>query len=90
MNNPQNSIEPPMGFLSCENTSTGNFTIHKPLGDGGFSNVYLGSQFSEEGEENFFAIKVLKTEHLPNKNAFISFNIESIILSSLDHPNIIR
>ena len=90
MNNPQNSNEPPMGFLSSDNPSTGNFTIHRPLGDGGFSNVYLGSQFSEEGEENFFAIKVLKTEHLTNKNACVSFNIESIILSTLEHPNIIR
>src|SRR5436309_1060576 len=63
----------------------GNYTLIRPLGEGGFAEVYLGEHIHLGTQA---AIKLLHTQLAPDD--LESFRIEARTIARLEHPNIVR
>ncbi|HXX79540.1 MAG TPA: protein kinase, partial [Ktedonobacteraceae bacterium] len=63
----------------------GNYRLVRVLGQGGFSDVYLGEQVHLN---TFAAIKILRTQ-LAQDNVE-NFRMEARTLAHLNHPNIVQ
>lgn len=65
----------------------GRFRIIRSLGRGGMGEVYLGEQVSLARK---VALKVLKTDVSANPAAQERFKREALLLSTVDHPSVVR
>nr|XP_043626863.1 LEAF RUST 10 DISEASE-RESISTANCE LOCUS RECEPTOR-LIKE PROTEIN KINASE-like 1.5 [Erigeron canadensis] len=81
------SLLPPVYTFEELQISTNNFDPTRKIGDGGFGSVYTG-HFKDN---KVFAIKYLHKQN-PTSNSFStkSFCNEILILSSLNHPNLVK
>ncbi|CAH1417163.1 unnamed protein product [Lactuca virosa] len=81
------SLLPPVYTFEELQSSTNNFDPQRKIGDGGFGSVYVGHL----RENRIHAIKYLH-KHNPTSNSFStkSFCNEILILSSLNHPNLVK
>ncbi|KAI3731494.1 hypothetical protein L1987_62682 [Smallanthus sonchifolius] len=81
------TLLPPAFTFEELQSSTNNFDPVKKIGDGGFGSVYIGHL----QENKVFAIKYLHKQN-PTSNSFStkSFCNEILILSSLNHPNLVK
>ncbi|XP_058777235.1 LEAF RUST 10 DISEASE-RESISTANCE LOCUS RECEPTOR-LIKE PROTEIN KINASE-like 1.5 [Vicia villosa] len=82
------NLFPPVFTYDELNTSTNNFDPNRKLGDGGFGSVYLGKL--RDGK--LAAVKHLHRQNQNHTSAFSSksFCNEIIILSSINHPNLVK
>ncbi|KAI4328355.1 hypothetical protein L6164_020714 [Bauhinia variegata] len=84
------SLLPPVFTFEELQTSTNNFDPKRKIGDGGFGSVYLGQLF----DSRIVAVKYLHKHHSTAAagKAFStkSFCNEILILSSIDHPNLVK
>ena len=67
--------------------STPNFTIEKEVDHGDMATVYLAMQ---DMLNRHVALKVLLPDMMEDENLRKSFLSEGKIITSLDHPNIVR
>src|SRR5579884_1569643 len=63
----------------------GNYTILRPIGQGGFADVYLGQHVYLN---TYAAIKVLQSRM--TESDFLSFKTEAQTIANLTHPHIVR
>ncbi|WJX57005.1 non-specific serine/threonine protein kinase [Trifolium repens] len=80
------NLFPPVFTYDELNTSTNNFDPKRKIGDGGFGSVYLG---------NLRDGKLAAVKHLHRQNHTAAFSSKSfcneiLILSSIDHPNLVK
>jgi len=71
----------------------GHYKVLQPIGQGGFSDVYLAQDLRSDEEEQLVAIKILKSPQVsgPELNKWRKrFDQEATTLAKLDHPNIVR
>ncbi|XP_023541135.1 LEAF RUST 10 DISEASE-RESISTANCE LOCUS RECEPTOR-LIKE PROTEIN KINASE-like 1.5 [Cucurbita pepo subsp. pepo] len=84
-----NLLPPVFPYEELE-SSTNRFDPKRKLGDGGFGSVYLG----QLNDGRLVAVKYLHKHHAaaPSGRAFFtkSFCNEILILSSINHPNLVR
>ncbi|KAJ7943546.1 putative Kinase [Quillaja saponaria] len=84
------SLLPPVFTYEELEASTNNFDPKRKIGDGGFGSVYLGQLV----DGRIVAVKYLHKHHPPATagKAFSnkSFCNEILILSSINHPNLVR
>lgn len=87
-----NLLPPVFPYEELE-SSTNRFDPKRKLGDGGFGSVYLG----QLNDGRLVAVKYLHKQHAaaaaaPSGKAFFtkSFCNEILILSSINHPNLVR
>ncbi|XP_071707422.1 LEAF RUST 10 DISEASE-RESISTANCEUS RECEPTOR-LIKE PROTEIN KINASE-like 1.5 [Rutidosis leptorrhynchoides] len=81
------SLLPPVYTYEELEIATNNFDPTRKIGDGGFGSVYKG----QLKENKTYAIKYLHKQN-PTSNSFStkSFCNEILILSSLNHPNLVK
>ncbi|KVH97767.1 Concanavalin A-like lectin/glucanase, subgroup [Cynara cardunculus var. scolymus] len=81
------SLLPPVFTFDELQSSTNNFDPNRKIGDGGFGSVYVAHL---EGNRTY-AVKYLHKQN-PTSNSFStkSFCNEILILSSLNHPNLVK
>ncbi|CAL1352435.1 unnamed protein product [Linum trigynum] len=81
------SLLPPVFTYEELEASTNRFDPKRKIGDGGFGSVYLGQLF----DGRIVAVKYLHKQH-HHAAAFSakSFCNEILILSSINHPNLVR
>ncbi|KAF6159897.1 hypothetical protein GIB67_032981 [Kingdonia uniflora] len=80
------SLLPPVFSYEELESSTNQFDTRRKIGDGGFGTVYLGQLY----DGRIVAVKKL---HRPQSTAVAStkaFCNEILILSSIDHPNLVK
>ncbi|KAI3845356.1 hypothetical protein MKX03_020835 [Papaver bracteatum] len=75
-------LPPVFSFQELE-SSTNMFDSRRKIGDGGFGSVYLGELY----DGRIVAVKVL---HRNPSASMKSFCNEILILSSIDHPNLVK
>ncbi|PNY06349.1 putative serine threonine-protein kinase [Trifolium pratense] len=80
------NLFPPVFTYDELNISTNNFDPKRKIGDGGFGSVYLG---------NLRDGKIAAVKHLHRHNHTAAFSSKSfcneiLILSSIDHPNLVK
>ncbi|GAU49422.1 hypothetical protein TSUD_240050 [Trifolium subterraneum] len=80
------NLFPPVFTYDELNISTNNFDPKRKIGDGGFGSVYLG---------NLRDGKLAAVKHLHRQNHTAAFSSKSfcneiLILSSIDHPNLVK
>jgi serine/threonine protein kinase len=63
----------------------GNYTVLRPIGQGGFADVYLGQHIYLN---TYAAIKVLQSRM--SENDFADFKTEAQTIANLTHPHIVR
>lgn len=84
------SLLPPVFTYEELDTSTNRFDSKRKIGDGGFGSVYLGQLY----DGRIVAVKHLHQHHAAAAagRAFStkSFCNEILILSSIDHPNLVK
>lgn len=84
------SLLPPVFTYEELQSSTNNFDPKRKIGDGGFGSVFLGSLY----DGRIVAVKYLHKHHhaAAAGKAFStkSFCNEILILSSIDHPNLVK
>ncbi|CAN0925796.1 LEAF RUST 10 DISEASE-RESISTANCE LOCUS RECEPTOR-LIKE PROTEIN KINASE-like 1.5 [Linum grandiflorum] len=83
------SLLPPVFTYEELEASTNRFDPKRKIGDGGFGSVYLGQLF----DGRIAAVKYLHRQHHRDAAAAISaksFCNEILILSSIDHPNLVK
>ncbi|KAJ4711238.1 putative Kinase [Melia azedarach] len=82
------SLLPPVFTYEELEASTNKFDPKRKIGDGGFGSVYLGQLF----DGRIVAVKYLHSkQHHTNKSfSTKSFCNEILILSSIDHPNLVK
>ncbi|KAL5826527.1 hypothetical protein ACOSQ3_018377 [Xanthoceras sorbifolium] len=84
------SLLPPAFTYEELETSTNKFDQKRKIGDGGFGSVYLGQLF----DGRIVAVKYLHIQHhtVSSNKAFSnkSFCNEILILSSINHPNLVK
>ncbi|XP_057448354.1 LEAF RUST 10 DISEASE-RESISTANCE LOCUS RECEPTOR-LIKE PROTEIN KINASE-like 1.5 [Lotus japonicus] len=80
------SLLPPVFTYDELDTSTNHFDPKRKIGDGGFGSVYLGHLF----DGRLAAVKHLHRQHHPAAFSTKSFCNEILILSSIDHPNLVK
>ncbi|MFS8020654.1 putative protein kinase RLK-Pelle-WAK-LRK10L-1 family [Helianthus anomalus] len=82
------SLLPPVYTFEELQQATNNFDPVQKIGDGGFGSVFVGHF---EQENRVFAIKFLHKQN-PTSNSVStkSFCNEILILSSLNHPNLVK
>ncbi len=68
-------------------THIGPYTIHQPLGEGGFGTVYLAEQRTPVHRQ--VALKVLKPG-MDSRQVVARFEQERQVLALMDHPNIAK
>jgi cellulose synthase operon protein C len=66
----------------------GEYDVLAPISEGGMASVWLGR--SVERPERLVALKVIRPEHVRNKDFIAMFRDEARIASKLSHPNIIQ
>ncbi|KAL8249896.1 hypothetical protein R6Q59_006764 [Mikania micrantha] len=81
------SLLPPAFTFDELQSSTNNFDPDRKIGDGGFGSVYIGHL----QDNRVYAIKYLHKQN-PTSNSFStkSFCNEILILSSLNHPSLVK
>ena len=84
------SLLPPVFTYEELDTSTNRFDSKRKIGDGGFGSVYLGQLY----DGRIVAVKHLHQHH-PAAAAGRAFSTKSfcneiLILSSIDHPNLVK
>lgn len=84
------SLLPPVFTYEELESSTNHFDPKRKIGDGGFGSVYLGQLY----DGRIVAVKYLhKHNHTTSANRAFSnksFCNEILILSSIDHPNLVK
>lgn len=82
------SLLPPVFTYEELESSTNKFDPKRKIGDGGFGSVYLGQLF----DGRIVAVKYLHSKHHSCNKSFStkSFCNEILILSSIDHPNLVK
>jgi serine/threonine protein kinase len=65
-------------------TKLGDYEVLAPISEGGMASVWLG-----RSEERLVALKVIRPEHVRNKEFVAMFLDEARIASRLSHPNIV-
>lgn len=84
------SLLPPVFTYEELDSSTNHFDLKRKIGDGGFGSVYLGQLY----DSRIVAVKYLHKHHATAAagKAFStkSFCNEILILSSIDHPNLVK
>lgn len=84
-NNRSNSLLPPVFTYEELESSTNRFDPHRKIGDGGFGSVFVGKLY----DGRTVAVKYLHRhggKAVPTK----SFCNEIMILSSIEHPNLVK
>ena len=66
----------------------GEYEVLAPISEGGMASVWLGRSF--EHPERLVALKVIRAEHVRNKDFIAMFRDEARIATKLSHPNIIQ
>lgn len=82
------SLLPPVFTYEELDSSTNHFDPKRKIGDGGFGSVFLGQL--QDGR--IVAVKHLHKQHPTSSKAFSakSFCNEILILSSINHPNLVK
>ncbi|CAN1729148.1 LEAF RUST 10 DISEASE-RESISTANCE LOCUS RECEPTOR-LIKE PROTEIN KINASE-like 1.5, partial [Linum perenne] len=78
------TLLPPVFSYEELEASTNRFDPKRKIGDGGFGSVYLGQLF----DGRIAAVKYLHRQHAAISAK--SFCNENLILSSIDHPNLVK
>ncbi|GAB4839916.1 hypothetical protein Ancab_020626 [Ancistrocladus abbreviatus] len=83
-----NLLLPPVFTYEELETSTNRFDPKRKIGDGGFGSVYLGQLY----DGRIVAVKQLHHRHYGGKAFSMkkSFYNEILILSSINHPNLVK
>lgn len=68
----------------------GKYVMLKRLAAGGMGEIHLGGRLSEDGLEEFVAIKKLLAELTDDKSLITMFRDEARVVSQLVHPNIVQ
>ncbi|EEF42219.1 kinase, putative [Ricinus communis] len=80
------SLLPPVFTYDELEISTNHFDPKRKIGDGGFGSVYLGHLY----DGRIVAVKYLHKHHHSAAFSTKSFCNEILILSSIDHPNLVK
>ncbi|KAG2707319.1 hypothetical protein I3760_05G143200 [Carya illinoinensis] len=80
------SLLPPVFTYEELESSTNGFDVKRKIGDGGFGSVYLGQLF----DGRIVAVKYLHRASAGRAFSTKSFCNEILILSSIDHPNLVK
>ena len=67
---------------------TKTYVISKTLGKGTFGKVKIA--YNSENKDEKYACKILKKSNIKNNNDLLRVNREMKILSTIDHPNVIK
>lgn len=65
----------------------GRFDLHKPVARGGFATVVLGT---DTATGRSVAVKLVPRTGSANMNAVVRFRRETVVLTLLDHPNLVK
>ncbi|TXG56431.1 hypothetical protein EZV62_017744 [Acer yangbiense] len=80
------SLLPPVFTYEELESSTNKFDPKRKIGDGGFGSVFLGQLL----DSRIVAVKYLHTQHHTTAFSTKSFCNEILILSSINHPNLVK
>lgn len=80
------SLLPPVFTYEELESSTNKFDTKRKIGDGGFGSVYLGQLY----DSRVVAVKYLHKHHHGRAFSNKCFCNEILILSSIDHPNLVK
>ncbi|KAK3223142.1 hypothetical protein Dsin_010167 [Dipteronia sinensis] len=80
------SLLPPVFTYEELESSTNKFDLKRKIGDGGFGSVFLGQLL----DGRIVAVKYLHTQHHTTAFSTKSFCNEILILSSINHPNLVK
>ncbi|XP_050373478.1 LEAF RUST 10 DISEASE-RESISTANCE LOCUS RECEPTOR-LIKE PROTEIN KINASE-like 1.5 [Argentina anserina] len=80
------SLLPPVFTYEELEISTNKFDSKRKIGDGGFGSVFLGHLY----DGRVVAVKYLHKPHHSSSSGNKAFCNEILILSSIDHPNLVK